>query len=156
RYRTAVGLERAAHDLRIAAVALLPEAMTENDRPRAVKCSFLIDERAPQERRHAERLEEIGRHSCAGNDFYALRLLQPDPAARIHGQLLEGLALRLPIPEVSRRNSAGALLFLRIEGSHGHEPRRIVGKPPQQRGVDDTEDRRVRADAQAERDDRDQ
>ena len=49
-----------------------------------------------------------------------------------------------------------ALLFLRIERFHGHESGRIVRKLPQQSGVDDAEDRRVRADAQRERQDGDQ
>jgi hypothetical protein len=53
------GLERAAHNLRIAAVALLPEVVTEDDRPWAVRKSLFIVECAPQYRLYAERREEI-------------------------------------------------------------------------------------------------
>src|SRR5262245_45296352 len=148
RYRAIGGLERATDDPRIAAVASLPEAVTEDDYPGAIQKSFLIDKRAPQQRLHAEGREEVDRHSCAGNILHALRFLQPDPATGIHSQLLERTALLLPIPEVRRRGSIGALRFLRIERFDCHEPRRIVRRPPQQSGVDDAEDRRVRADAE--------
>src|SRR5262249_31764940 len=147
RRRAVASFERAAHNPGTAAVALPPEAVTEDDYAWAVHQSLFIGERAPQHRLYAESREEINRHSCAGNDLYAFRFLQPDPAARIHGQLLERPALLLPIPEVRWRSPIGALLFLWIERFYGHESSRIVRKPPQQRGVDDAEDRRVRADA---------
>jgi hypothetical protein len=92
----------------------------------------------------------------AGDHFHALRLLQPNPAARIQCQLLERSALLLPIPEIPWRSPVAACLFLWIERFYGHESSRIVRKPPQQCGVNNAEDRRVRADAQTERNDRDQ
>src|SRR5215813_15040202 len=156
RRRAVASLERAAHNLRIAAVALLPEAVTEDDYLRAVQKPLFIDECAPQHRLHAEGREEIDCHSGAGNNFHALRFLQPDPAARIHCQLLERPALLSPIPEVRWRSPVGALLLLWIERFYGHESSRIVRKPPQQRGVNNAEYRRVRANSQTERNDRDQ
>src|SRR5262249_37032135 len=147
------GFDRAADNLRIAAVALLPEAVADDDGLRAIQKSFLIYEWASQERLHAEGCGEIYPPARAGNNLQAIRFLESDAAAGVHGQLLEGLALLLPIPEVRRRVYASAFLFLRIEGFHGHEPRRIVGEPPQQGGVDDAEYRRVCADAQAKRND---
>src|SRR5262249_61768466 len=99
RRRAVASFERAAHNPRIAAVALPPEAVTEDDYAWAVHQSLFIGERAPQHRLYAESREEINRHSCAGNDLYAFRFLQPDPAARIPCPFLQRPALVLPSPE---------------------------------------------------------
>src|SRR4030095_16435456 len=70
--RAVASLERAAHNLRIAAIALLPEPVTEDDYLRPVQKSLFVNECPPEQRLHSEGHEEIDCHSGAGNHFHAL------------------------------------------------------------------------------------
>src|SRR5215510_15299880 len=71
------------------------------------------------------------------------------------GQLLKRLALRPPIGEVWIRNIYIVAPLLRIGFVKDDQPLRLfIRQRAQQRGVDDAEDCRVRADAERESDDR--
>ena len=148
--RRAVDLDRAAEDRRVAGIPPLPEAVAEDRDLRPVRDVLLRREDTSPDRRHAEDGEQVRRHGPGGDAL--------------------GVAVtrQVHLPVVPRRDLAERAAFLAIVvdlaiGNPGLVERRpaapdhdgAVGLAPWQRaqqdGVDDAEDRRVRADAERER-----
>ena len=118
---------------------------------RAVTSSFVKG--APQHAAARRASRRNYRQTCAGTTC-TLRFALPVRSKRRKGstgQLLED-RLCAANPQKSGDRSKARVL-LRIERFDGHQPLRLVRQRPQQHRVDDAEDRRVRADAQRQRDD---
>jgi hypothetical protein len=73
RVLNAVQILRSADDVRIAAVAILPRSVTDyGHRMRVAPRPFFRSEAAPDNRRHAERVEIICRNDCTRRAFSAI------------------------------------------------------------------------------------
>src|SRR5262249_40412539 len=143
-------------DGRISAKTPLPKRVAQhNDSPISFQ-PFFRDERSTQRRFHSEHVQVVGRHHPA------LQSLWLTSARQVHrysigdrsGNLREALALLAIVQKVRRRD---ALLFVvTCPSPKPQQPLRLGERQRlQQHGVDDAEDRRIRADAQAERENRD-
>ena len=150
----AVDLDGAADNSGVGGVAARPQGVAENDDVRTVAHVLGGGERPSHHCSHAERREQVRRDACRG---HALRVAV---AGEVHLPLTPGgdLAERLSPPPVVD-DLAGrhpGLVERRPLAPDHHRP---VGLAPRQRpqedGVDDAEDGRVRADAEGQRQDRD-
>ncbi len=152
----AVELNGAADDGRIAGEAALPETVAQ-DRDRVVSLrTFIVGERAPDQRRDAERREEVGRDVHADDFFRRARSGQVDAVVVERRDPLECRRALAPADEVRRREHVGAARPPRVGFPHHDQASGIAERQRlEQHRVDDREDRRVRADAQRERQHRD-
>ena len=153
---TAVDLDGPPDDGRIAAEAALPEAVAEDHDLIVPVGTFVGREGAAEHRRDAEGREE------ARHDELRDELLRPavagevDPVVVETGHRRERRFPLLPPAVVERGDDVLAAGTLRALFPDRHETGRLLeGQTLDEHGVDDREDRRVRADAQGESRDRD-
>ena len=151
--RFAVESHDAADDGRIAAEVAAPEPLADHDSMRGRR-RIVRAERAARDRQDTKDVEESRRHRLAGNPFGQGAWSGQRPAAAGDGRHRgEGLVLFAPVHIVQRRDA--------VAGGPGrsfpehHERIRIaVRQCPEQRRVEQAEDRGCRADAQGEDRDR--
>jgi hypothetical protein len=157
RVRMIVERQALPNNASIAAEAPLPQAMTEHDYALGVGAVFLLRKDAPQRRRDAEQREQAGRNTYA---LDPLRLATPGQAqarAPEGGDLREDSILIAPVNEIRRRYVVVREAELRRSLPHHHEFVRIlIRQRPQQRRVRHAKDGRVRADAERQRNHRNQ
>ena len=101
---TLVERDRAADDLRIEPVALLPQAMADHDKALAGASRFLRRERASENRRDTQNREEVVRHRRAAQPLRPVRPADPQIARRrvgvVGAQVGERLALLAEVAQV--------------------------------------------------------
>ena len=152
----AVDAHRLADGGGVAAEAPPPEPVGEHHGPIA-RASFVGRQECPSERRRdAEDGEEVrGRQREAD----AFRLALPRQRSRPHpdaGDLRELAAAAADLQDLVAGGGHARLTGLAVARPEHHEPRRIgVRQRRDERGVEDREDRGVRADAERERRHRD-
>ena len=156
-HREAAVVERhlLIEDAGVAAEAPLPERVAEHgDRLRA-RLVFVIGEEAAPQGIDAQRLEQLSRHHAAGQPLGLARARQVVALAAVDADVLEDLVLRPPVLVV--RVSDGHLINLRARLPQVDEPLGFgVGQRLEQHRIDDAEDGRRRADAERQRQHRDE
>jgi hypothetical protein len=151
---SSVDIDRSADNRGVAAVASLPEAVTQDRNPRAVHRVFLGREAAADgELRAEDREQPVGdvysadplRHPCViGNREVA------DPAVRAHPHQRSALACE--VEEIGGRQIPDLAGFA-IDADDAHQRVRVgIWQRPQQHRTDDGEHRGVGADSKRERD----
>ncbi len=145
-------------DARVSAEAALPEPVTQNDGARPARAELFRRERAAERGRDAEQREEVFRDAHARDHLGQAARVERQAAARVGRQPLEGAALRAPVHEVRGRDAAhfGRAAAPVLGRGDDHALGRVERQRPHQRRVHDAEDRRVDADAQPQRQHRDQ
>src|SRR5262245_16058756 len=145
-----VELDSLADDLRVASETPLPKPLADDRHPLAARLLFFRQKRAALNRLDAQSLEEICRHRTADN---ALRLAGASQVERVEHnrrQLFKASALGPVIEEIWRRCRSAI-----APAEFAPTPNQPLGLRKRQRaqknGVDQAENRRVRADPQAER-----
>ena len=142
--------DRPAQHVRVAAKSALPEAVSENGRPGAVRRVLFPGEVASHGRPDAEQWKKIRRH-CAGHDsFRRSGPCESHVAATVGGDARRRLALGFDFNERGAANEgAGAArpVCAQLHQLAGFG----IGQRPEQDGIDHAEDGGVRADAQRER-----
>src|SRR5262249_50356779 len=155
--RHARRVEQAPDDVRVGAVALAPQSIADDDYRVARIERAVLRESRTQLRRHAEQLKDV---AAALDRVGALRLFAGTIEAHLgpppRGGIAEGGLRRAIVHEVDRGQ---ALLRQRLLGvglpDRDQLLRLAIRKGLQQDGVDDAEDRRCGAGAEAERRDGD-
>ncbi len=155
--RRAAERERAPEDLRIGAESALPQTVAQNDHVRRLGHEVLVGlKHAAARRRHAQQ-RKVRRRDEFSVD--ALGLLGPDHRHALAvegGDVLEALRSRAPIDVVRIRGPPAFHSRAHDIAPQFHERGRIlVRERPLADRVDEAEDGRVRADADRERQHRD-
>jgi hypothetical protein len=113
-------------------------------------------ERAAGHRSDTERGEELGRYLGSDNLFRQISAREFKWARAVGGDGFERLLIASQVLEVERRKRQAVDVSLGESFLERHQPIRVgVAERPNQRRIDDAEERRVRADTQAERQDDD-
>ncbi len=170
--------DRLADDVRIAAVASLPQPMAQNRQRRQRRWSSRsgrrrarrwwrrlrlrgavgVGEVAARGHRHAEHREDVGRGADRA-DLFRFAGLSGDRGATRRGDAghaVERLGALAEVADIGNREREVEHVARPQLGPHEHEARGIaVGQRPQQDAVDDAEDRRAGADAEGDRQNRD-
>src|SRR4051794_41032786 len=154
----AVERDRAADHRRIAAVLTLPETVTEHCRRRRAAATIVCcRERAPDERRHAEAVEEVAAHpqSLRRPRLAAGRQIEADAAPREDArEHLLPIANLLPQQIGEARAPPGELAGAAADRLRDPDLDQLVGARDRQRAdadrVEQLEDRGVGADAERE------
>ena len=153
----AVGDEVAPDRSGVRAETRLPEFFRE-DRHAMAGLVVAGCEEPSGERAYAEDGEEVGRDVRRRDRFRLSRTGQRHAVGGQDRHLLEDVVLRLPVEVVRRRDAEGLHAgedVLRRNVRHDDEAVRVgIREGLQEDGVDDAEDRRVRADAEREDADR--
>ena len=139
----------------IPGVAPLPQSPAQDD---DIDARTIVGgrERAAGHRIDTERGKELGRYLGSGNPFRQIsaRDFKGDRAVGGHG--FERLLIASQVLEVERRKRQSVDASLGESFLKRHQPIRVgVAERPNQHRIDDAKERRVRADAQAERQDDD-
>ena len=149
--------QRAPDDVRVAGEAALPHPGTDDRHVRPVRTVFVARERPAERQRRAEHGEVAARyvHRVDVLGQVAAEEVRAGIARLIRGDRLEGGRLVAPQDELRDRGQPR-----RADARRGHELEEAIGlrigERPQQHGVDDGEDRGVRADADGEHGERGQ
>ncbi len=113
-----------------------------------------VGERAAERGLYAEDVEVVCRHARAAQAHGFVDAGERDRAASLSGNEFEDGVFARPVEVVERRDAVGAAARRLLE--HAHDaPGFGVEQGPEQDGVDEAEDRGVRADADGERGQRD-
>ena len=152
---TSVQRDLASDDVGLAPEPPRPEAVAKHRHPVPARLVLMGKKRPPQEGLHAEGPKEVRRHRDGVQKLGAAgRRGQSGHAVEVPGQRLEDVAACLPVDVVARRDQERGR---RIGLLHGHQPVRLgVRQRPQQHGVHEAEDGRVRADPDPQREDDDE
>src|SRR5262249_18898222 len=147
--------QRLTDDGRIAAEASMPESMTEERHTRGFVSILLRREGPPQLRRQTQRWKHIGRDTKNLQSIRRALSPQTEKAFVKSYQMFESLRLRLP-GKVTVTLSASVITTV-LSFRHPDQPLRIVEwHGIKQHRIHDAENRRVRADAERQREDGDQ
>ncbi len=149
--RLAVQRQLAADDGRIAAEAAPPEAFAQDGDTPAVRQILGRGKGPPCRHRRAEQPEEVGA-DVSRRDLFRVALGQVDDAEPVRRHVLDDGGLPPPVVELGRRRPLSRSLGRGVD-EHHQAARIRVGERPQQDGVHDREDRRIRADAERQRGD---
>jgi hypothetical protein len=147
--RLAVQRQLAADDGGIGAKAPPPEPVTQHGNTPAVRQILGGSKGPPCRHRRSEQPEEV-RADVSGRDLFRVAFSQVDHAEPECRHVLDDGRLPAPIVELGWRRSLSNSLRRGID-EHDEAARIRVGERPQQDGVHDREDRRVRADAERQR-----
>ena len=154
--RDAVEHDRPADNGRVRAEPARPQPVRENHDALPAGLPVGRSEAPASRGRHAERVEEVGCYSAAADLRRVAAARQRHARARVRRHPLERRARPPPVLEVRIRGDVLVEPLTRVVGPDHHQPVGLrVGKRPQQHGVDDGEDRRVRSDAERQRHRRD-
>ena len=133
----------------------MPETVTENRERRTTNAVFLFGEDAPELRLQADDVEEVRRDDGAGD----LLRFAPGQAAQVVGiaardrEMLESGIVAPEVEVVRKCDRDGALLRTNVL-VEDDEPLGVrIRQRPKEDGVNDAEDRGVRADAERQRED---
>ncbi len=142
-----VDLDGFADRPRIGAEGPPPGTVAEHGGARTARAIDRRLEGAPEQRRHAEHVEVVGRH-LDSEEEQRIGALPVEDEGVAHGsaQLLEAVTVTLVIEQVARRGrreeAAGFVL-----AKHHYLAAGAVGEGAQEHGVDDAEDGGVGADS---------
>ncbi|HVL69518.1 MAG TPA: hypothetical protein VM364_19830 [Vicinamibacterales bacterium] len=149
--RTAAHLQRRSDRVGAAAEALLPEGMTDDHDPRAVRPVVVARDLAADGEctKHGE---EISRHDGARHHLGVADAGDGERGRGVRRHRLEGVCLLLPVQIVHVRDAAGhpprARIVARGLPQRDEPVRLLVGQRLQQHAMDDAEERRRGADAE--------
>jgi hypothetical protein len=155
RVNPVVHLERLADDGRVAAERRAPESVAQDEDRRCACLVFPRTERAPEDRLHAEDVEEVRRDHTRLHPSRLVLAEQDERHRVVVGDSCEARCLRpvvddLGVREPRVRDFGQCQRLSEIEQLLAP----LVRQRSKEHAVDDAEDRRVRANAQSERDDR--
>ena len=148
----AVQPDRAPDNVRIPSKFGVPECISQNRNVRPVRLHFAFKEVPPKCRPHAESREEI-RSNLFGEDVFRLAVSnQREGVTAVSGEGLHALCRFLPIQIIRIRNLRAVRTVVRLAPRFAKMKELVgfmVGQRPQQRRIDDGEDRRVGPDAES-------
>ena len=154
RHGYAAERERSAEHVRIAAESALPHPIAEHDDVVLSRRILILAKAASKRRRNLEQLEEIPRHGSARDPLGVPAFGERRTAVIEGGDSLEHGVLTAPIEEVS--GCHGKTSVLGNDLVHEDETVGIrEGQRPEEHTVDDAEDGRCGADAERQRENRD-
>jgi hypothetical protein len=149
----AIQVDGAADNAWIRTEALAPEPVAQDHCVRSARrpwCVLPGSEGAADKRRRPENVEELGADHRRADVRGLPRLGQDGVPAHEHSHSIEDVALRLPIEKIGVRDPAS--LLVRAKRDEPDQPLRVVKRQwSEQHRVHNAEERRRRADAQAER-----
>ena len=152
--RLAAQSDVAPDDGSIGAEAARPQAMAEHDHLLFAGLVLGGRERPAERRLHAEDVEEPGRDACAGHALRGSLVREVEARILRGGELAERRRARAGVGEVAGGHAARPALIVLLDVD---EPiGRGIGQRLQHDGVHRAEDRRGGADADREREQRDQ
>ena len=152
---TVVDLDVLPDDAGIAAVGPLPELVREDRHRRRVRHRVGRGEPAARQRLHVQRRHQLGRDQRRDRTARRLRV-EVDGANRVGADRGERLVVVAELDELRQRHPELVEPEPRELAGDVLQPIRLrIGQRPQQHAVDDAEHRRVGADAERERQDRD-
>src|SRR5262249_44674084 len=155
--RFAVERDGLVQNAGIAAETPLPQAVAQNDDFILAWLFLFRGEASPARGIHAHQLEEVGRHSDGANFFGFALASEVYTQAPNPGHPLKSFILIAPVLKIRvGRDVITDSLPTVVHPDHCQLFRLRIRQRAQQHTVDDAEDRRVRANAQAERDDGDE
>jgi hypothetical protein len=129
-----------------------PEPVGEDDHALAAGLTVRSSEGASLQRLHTHRLEEFMGDASAADLRRIAALRQRDARAEVAGHPLERLTRAAPVVEIRIGSDVLVEALPGVVRPHHHQAVRVrVGQRLQEHAVDHREDGRVRADAQAER-----
>src|SRR5258705_8378304 len=132
----------------------LPEGAAQHSHAVGARLSFLVQECAPEYRVRAEHREDVRRGADARHVHRRVDARERVAQLAERGEGWNRARLRFPVDEGQRRDEIG--VAVRVLLGQDNEPRRIaVRQVFQEDGLDDAEDRRVRADPEHQREDGD-
>src|SRR5262245_41400761 len=136
-----------SHHIRIGAESPLPEAIAQNDHSRNAGTIFLWKKAASKGEGNRQRRKEVGRDSPPGQPFSISRAGEVEGPIGKSGHALKAPALLSPVREVRQRTSFGTALL-----REGDQAVRVFTRQrAKQDRIDHTEDRRICADAERQR-----
>ena len=115
-YTQAVQSNRLAENVGAAAKALLPERMRQHQHLMLSRDLISACERAPKNRRHAERLEERRRDSAAAHRCHAIGAFQRESGGAKEGHRREGARLLTPLGKAPARDAKHLATTVTIRG----------------------------------------
>ena len=150
--RLAIQLDRLSDRARLAGKEPRPHAVAQHDDVLLARVVVVAAERAAEHRRHAEHVKPVAGDAHARYALGVAGAGEVRAELRLDGDRLEALRLVAVVAEAARRHRRLHVVERRIEVLDRHQPRGYaVRQRPEQHGVDDAEDRRVRANAERER-----
>src|SRR5262245_40245196 len=143
----------APDDLRVAAEPPLPQSEVDHDHAWLPRLAFVRREGSPQNWGHAEYIEKAGGGDLRWNLFRLAVAGQVDGCVPESRHILEDAVLLLPVEEVPHVDHILTAWIRAPSFPHHHQPVGVgVRQGLQQHGMHYAEDRRIRADAERQRD----
>src|SRR5712692_6974558 len=140
-----------AQNPRIGGESAYPESVAYDGYVRRSGSIVIHAKVTAQKRADAEHRKQIRRHRLPDEMFWAAFIAEIKVVPFEGGHIVEDMISRSPVGEVTRSGSVPGESVGRAVFPDHHEPASVaVGKRPQQDGVGNAENRRVRRDAQRE------